>query len=99
MRSHKPSEAGSAYCDRAATDDAGTCWFTPTSDPCYRSKVDRLRYDKRYALATERAPLPPPAKVRWRVLTCQGLVTVGCGKPDAVENVDFRIRWGPVTEP
>ncbi len=98
--SHKPAAAGSAYCDYSATAaPTGTCWFSPTSDPCYRSKLDRLEYDKPHVLTTDSSPLPPPAKVRWRVLTCQGLVAGGCGKPDNVENVDFHMRWGPVTEP
>lgn len=98
--SHKPAAAGSAYCDYSATAaPTGSCWFTPTSDPCYRSKLDRLEFNKPHELTTNSSPLPPPAKVRWRVMTCQGLVAGGCGKPDNIENVDFHIRWGPVTEP
>ncbi|MGO4552101.1 hypothetical protein AB4059_13515 [Lysobacter sp. 2RAF19] len=98
--SQKPAAAGSAYCDYGATAaPKGTCWFRPTSDPCYRSKLDRLRVDEAHALTSNASPLPPPAKVRWRLMTCQGLAAGGCGKPDHVENLDYRLRWGPVSEP
>jgi hypothetical protein len=96
--SHKPDAAGSAYCDLSAG-ATGTCWFRPTSDPCYRSKLDRLVRDMPHALTMDQSPLPTPTKIRWRLMTCQGLVTGGCGKPGIVENVDYRLRWGPVTEP
>ena len=92
--SRKPSVANGAYCDVAVSTGAGTCWFRPTSDPCYRSKMDRLEYDKPHALTTESAPFPPPAKVRWRVLTCQGLVAGGCGKPERSRTSTFECGGG-----
>lgn len=100
------------YCD-AVDGGTGTCWykqkvtfeFAPDTgymvdEFCVRSGPEKSLVVGKVNDLRIRAgrPLGPEQKLRWRLTTCQGLVTGGCGKENAVQGVDFETEFGPIEE-
>jgi len=97
-------KTASAYCDLSSGAN-GTCWFSPVdaappsaTTACQKSGPS-ASLDKNTTYPVSAALLLPAemAKIRWRVMTCQSMKDKqGCW---GEENVDLRLRWGPVLGP
>lgn len=100
------------YCD-AVDGGTGTCWYKQNKpfhfaagtgymvdEFCIKSGSDKSLVVGVVNELPIRAgrPLGPQHKLRWRLTTCQGLVKGGCGKPNAVQGVDLKTRFGPIEE-
>jgi len=108
---HAPA-GGFAYCDAGA--EHPTCWLKDAStrngfnedqylvdDRCIKSGFDKsLIADKVNTLPTGPARRAGALrqKLRWRVMTCQGLVQGGC-RDQVREGATYTLRFGSIKQP
>lgn len=76
-----------------------TCWLRPGPAPEFCTQLPGgLEQNVKYFTPAVLARVAGSAanKPKWRVITCQNLVPMGCRKPGAVQGQDRVYRFGPV---